>query len=136
MEVTDTKLPDAERDVLVCLNRLNEGTVKQLREALQPIRAMEAASVLTLLKRLEAKGLVSKRKAERGKAFVFFPTEESSKACRSLMSELFQRVFGGDTMAFMSSFFETKKPTAAEIQQMQDLLNELRDHQDSQGSGE
>ena len=60
--------------------------------------------------------------ADKGKAFVFFPTAESSKACRGLMSELFQRVFGGDTMAFMSSFFETKKPTSAELQLMQQMI--------------
>ena len=131
----EAKLPDAERDVLACLNRLNEATVRQLRDELQPIRVMEAASVMTLLKRLESKGLVRRRKADKGKAFVFSPTAESSKACRGLMAELFHRVFGGDTMAFMSSFFETRKPTAAEIQQMQQLLDELKERQDSERTG-
>ena len=125
MSQNDARLPDAERDVLACLRRLGEATVKDLRSELEPIRKMEAASTLTLLKRLEAKNLVAKRKADKGKAFIFFATEESVQACRGLMSDLFQRVFAGDTMAFMSSFFEAKKPTAGEIEQMQQLLDFL-----------
>ena len=129
MSSSHTKLPDAERDVLACLNQLGEATVKEIRDALQKTRAMEAASVLTLLKRLEAKNLVAKRKADKGKAFVFRPTAELAGVSRSLMKDLFQKVFAGDTMAFMSSFFETRKPTESEIEQMQQLLDELRSDQ-------
>lgn len=126
MAESNTKLPDAERDVLACLTQLREATVKEIRDALNPVRKMEPASVMTLLKRLEAKKLVTKRKADTGKAFVFRPTKKSARATRGLMKDLFQRVFAGDTMAFMASFFETKKPTAQEIEQLQELLDELR----------
>jgi BlaI family penicillinase repressor len=88
-------LPDAERDVLACLNQLGEATVKEVQEALRSVRAMEAASVLTLLNRLESKKLVKKRKADTGKAFVFQPTKESARVCQGLMKDLFHRVFGG-----------------------------------------
>lgn len=108
MSKSQIKLPDAERDVLACLNQLGEATVKEVQEALRPVRAMEAASVLTLLNRLEAKKLVRKRKADTGKAFVFRPTKESARACQGLMKDLFHRVFGGDTMSFMASFLDTK----------------------------
>ncbi len=136
MSNSTPKLPDAERDVLACLNQLGEATVKELQVALQPVRQMEAASVLTLLKRMEDKGLVAKRKADKGKAFVFRPTEQSAVVCRGLMTDLFQRVFGGDTMAFMASFFETEKPTAQEIDQLKELLEDLkRKKQDSKRRG-
>ena len=121
------KIPDAERDVLVCLNRLKKATVKEIREELTSVRKLEVSSVLTLLKRLEAKKLVTKRKATTGKAFVFRPTAASKKACGHLMKDLFQHVFAGDTMAFMSSFFETRKPTESEIEQLQELLDDLRE---------
>lgn len=126
MSKPQIKLPDAERDVLACLNQLGEATVRDVQEALRPVRAMEAASVLTLMNRLEAKKLISKRKADKGKAYVFRPTKESARACQGLMKDLFQRVFGGDTMSFMASFLDTKKLSAEEIEQMQQLLNDLR----------
>lgn len=131
------KIPDAERDILVCLTRLEEATVKEVREALLPVRKMEAPTVLTLLKRLEGRKLVTKRKADKGKAFLFRPAPGSSRACRHLMNDLFQRVFGSDTMAFMASFFETRKPTEEEISQLQQLLDDLRiENQKKGGTGD
>ena len=130
------KIPDAERDVLACLSRLGEGTVREIRAALTPVRKMEPASVMTLLKRLEARTLVSRRKADKGKAFVFRPTAGSQRVCRNLMKDLYQSVFGGDTMAFMTSFFETRKPTDDEIEQLQQLLDNLRSEKHaSKGKG-
>lgn len=120
------KIPDAERDVLVTLNRLGEATVHEIREAMADVRKLEPSSVTTLLKRLEQQKLVAKRKADTGKAFVFKATAKSEQACRHLVKDLFHHVFAGDTMAFMQSFFETKKPTEAEIEQLHVLLDELR----------
>ena len=126
MKKSQISVPDAERDVLACLNQLGEATVKEVQESLRSVRAMEAASVLTLLNRLEAKKLVKKRKADKGKAFVFQPTKESARVCQGLMKDLFHRVFGGDTMSFMASFLETQKPSTEEIEQLQQLLDGLR----------
>ena len=46
------------------------------------------------------------------------------------MTDLFDRVFGGDTMAFMASFFETRKPSLQEIDQLRDLLEDLKTRQE------
>ena len=121
-----SKIPDAERDVLACLVQLEEATVKDIRDALDNVRPMQAASVLTLLNRLEARKLVTKRKADQGKAFVFRPSKNSARAWSGLMKDFFQQAFGGDTVAFMTSFFETRTPTAAEIEQLQQLLDDLK----------
>ncbi|MCA9066053.1 MAG: BlaI/MecI/CopY family transcriptional regulator [Planctomycetaceae bacterium] len=129
MKRSPLKLPDAERDVLACLNQLQEATVKELQEALLPLRSMKAASVLTLLKRLEARRLVNRRKADKGKAFIYQPTRKSAGVSRNLVKELFERVFGGDTMSFMAAFLDAQKPSADEIDQMQQLLDDLRDQQ-------
>lgn len=136
MNHSKEKIPDAERDVLVCLNQREEATVKQICEALQPVRKMEPSSVMTLLKRLEARKLVTKRKADQGKAFVFRATRESTQAYRHLMNDLFQGVFGGDTLSFMSSFFETRKPTEDEITQLQQLLDDLRTQKSKKKKGD
>lgn len=128
------KIPDAERDVLVTLTQLGSATVKEVQAALAPIRKLESSSVLTLLKRLEARKLVTKRKADKGKAFVFRPTPKSTRARQNLMKDLFQRAFSGDTVAFMASFFETQKPTSDEIEQLQQLLVDLRSAKQKKGT--
>lgn len=126
MSPQHTNIPDAERDVLACLVQLEQATVKELREALAKVRPLQPSSVLTLLNRLEARKLVSRRKAAQGKAYIFRPTKGSPRVWSRMMKNLFQQAFGGDTIAFMTSFFETRKPTAAEIEQLQKLLNDLK----------
>lgn len=126
MTKSNRTIPDAERDVLVTLNRLGEATVQEIRKSLEPVRKLEPSSIMTLLKRLESRKLVSKRKADTGKAFLFKTTAKSNSACRDLLKDLFNSVFAGDTMAFMHSFFETRKPTEDEIEQLQELLDNLK----------
>lgn len=134
MKQQPSKIPDAERDVLACLVQLEQATVRELRDALAGVRPMQASSVLTLLNRLEARKLVAKRKADHGKALVFRPTKASARAWNRMMKNFFQRAFGGDTMAFMTSFFETRKPTASEIEQLRKLLDELKSAGPKRGS--
>ena len=134
MHEQQSKTPDAERDVLACLVQLEQATVKELRDALAKVRPMQAPSVLTLLNRLEARKLVTKRKADHGKALIFRPTKASARAWTGMMKNFFHQAFGGDTMAFMTSFFETRKPNASEIEQLQKLLDELRSTGPKQGN--
>src|SRR5262245_11976902 len=71
--MTQEELPNAEREVLACVCRLGSATVRQVREAIVTYRPMTHASVFTLLGRLQAKGLVTRQKGSRGKAFVYKP---------------------------------------------------------------
>ena len=72
--LSERKIPEAELDVLACLQRSGEATAREIGAALRGYRPMAHGSVVTLLKRLEAKSLVTKRKADAGKAFVYRPT--------------------------------------------------------------
>ena len=56
--MTELDLPDAELDVMSCLWQAEVLTAREIREQLQPTRPMTHASVCTLLRRLEDKGLV------------------------------------------------------------------------------
>ena len=75
--MTHPDLPEAEMEMLACLQRKGEATARELREALRPFRPLAHPSVVTLLQRLEAKGLVSRDKGNVGKAFVYQPTRRS-----------------------------------------------------------
>jgi len=44
MSKQKVKIPDAERDVLVCLNRLERATVKEIQESLTPVRELDVSS--------------------------------------------------------------------------------------------
>jgi hypothetical protein len=42
------------------------------------------------------------------------------------VGDLVERVFGGDALAVVSSLFETRPPSAQELDQLEKLLDQLR----------
>jgi len=113
-------------EVLACLHRHGEATASQVRETMKSYRPMAHGSVATLLKRLEAKRMVTHKKADTGKAFVYQPTERRGPTFRGLVKDMLQRIFHGDGVALVASLFETKPPTPNELERIQQLLNQLR----------
>lgn len=118
-------LPDAELEVLACLWNRGSATAAEVREALAEFRPMAHGSVLTLLGRLSDKGLVSRAKADKGKAFVYRPTRRPQPVYRRILDQLTQRVFGGDAIALVASLLESRACGPDDIRQIKQLLAEL-----------
>lgn len=120
------KVPDAELDVLQCLHRLREATAADIRRELERVRPMAHGSTVTLLNRLERKGLVTHWKGSVGKAFVYRATRTLEATTRPLLRNMLQRAFGGDKLALVASLFETRPPTAQELDDLERLVAELK----------
>jgi predicted transcriptional regulator len=112
-------------DVLACLYRKGEATAAEIRDHLVERRPMAHGSVLTLLKRLGAKGLVSRQKAAKGKAFVYQATDRPEIFHRRILKDLVDRVFGGDCIAMVASLLDTRSPTTEELAEMKRLLDQF-----------
>ena len=121
------ELPDAELEVLACLWQRGEATARQVREAMDEYRPMTHGSMVTLLKRLEAKGWVARRKGPVGKAFIYRPTERPGPTRKRLLNKLLDRIFAGNGVALVSTLFDTKPPTPRELQRLETLLGEMKD---------
>ena len=119
-------LPDAELDVLACLWQKGEATAAEIREHLHEYRPMTHGSVLTLLKRLAEKSLVTRKKADKGKAFVYRAVGDADSTPGRLLADLAHRMFGGDRVAMIASLLETGSPTASELKELRKLLDHLR----------
>lgn len=119
-------LPDAELEVLACLWQKGEAPASDVRETMGKYRPMSHGAMVTLLKRLEGKGLVTKRKALVGKAFVYRPTRAPEPMYRKIMRDLRERVFGGSGATMVASLFETAAPSDEELVALEKLLHELR----------
>ena len=133
--MTELDLPDAELDVMSRLWQAKALTVREIREQLQLTRPMTHASVCTLLKRLEDKGLVKRRKASSGKAFVYTANVAPTKTQRRLVRNLVDRMFAGSGVALVASLLHSRRPTDAEIVELQTLLDELKRTKASQSKG-
>ncbi len=127
-----SELPDAEMEVLACLWQKGKATVREVREGMAGYRPMAHGSVVTLLKRLEAKNLVSREKEKKGKAFIYKPTRRPEPTYRDLVRNLTERIFGGSPVMLVASLFESRRPSLEEIGELQKLLNQLRQKQRGQ----
>ncbi|MGE0864491.1 MAG: BlaI/MecI/CopY family transcriptional regulator [Vicinamibacterales bacterium] len=124
--VADPRIPEAEADVLAALFDAQEATARSLREALGRKRPMAHGTVVTLLRRLEARGLVKRRKADQGKAFVYRPAKDHARTFGPGASSLVQRAFGGRPAALVASLFETRPPSSQELDELEQLVEQLR----------
>lgn len=118
-------LPEAEMEVLAVLEAGGEAGVREIRDALARWRPMSHASVLTLLGRLEAKGLVSRRKSGVGKSFLYTVTARSRPLHRRLLRRILRRMFANDPATLVASLFEAKAPNEDELRQIRELVDSI-----------
>jgi BlaI family penicillinase repressor len=118
-------LPEAEMEVLAILEVRGDAEAKEIRETLEPFRPMSHASVLTLLGRLEAKELVTRRKGENGKAFVYSASRPADPLFRGLVRRMVRRIFANDPARLVASLFDAKPPTREELRQIRELVEKM-----------
>jgi len=118
-------LPEAEMEVLAVLHARGEADAREVREALEAYRPMSHASVLTLLGRLEAKELVTRRKGEVGKAYVYAAARSTKPMVRTLVRRMVRRIFANDPARLVASLFDAKPPTRDELRQIRELVEKL-----------
>jgi BlaI family penicillinase repressor len=118
-------LPEAEMEVLAILEVRGDSEAKEIRETLEPFRPMSHASVLTLLGRLEAKELVTRRKGENGKAFVYSASRPADPLFRGLVRRMVRRIFANDPARLVASLFDAKPPTREELRQIRELVEKM-----------
>lgn len=119
-------LPEAEQDVLAALYDAGEATAAEVRMALAKRRPLTHSSVQTLLVRLEARELVTKRKADKGKAFVFRATRHKARAFAPAVANLLRRAFSNRPVDVVAALFETRPPNAQELVELQTLVDTLK----------
>ena len=129
--MAEEQLPNAELEVLACLWRHRHLTAREVRERMEAYRPMTHSAVSTLLKRLLDKGLTTRRKGPVGKAFVYQAAVAPRRTHRRIVEELLERVFGNNGMALVSALFETQPPTSEELDQLQEMLDDLRRKRDA-----
>ncbi len=116
-------IPSAELDVLACLWQKGPVTARRIREMMKKYRPMAHGSVVTLLTRLEDKDMVSKKKGNVGKAFLFSAARKPEAMYRKLTKEMVNRVFAGNVATMVCALFDAQAPTKDELTQIQKAVN-------------
>lgn len=130
--MTDDRIPDAELEVLACVQRRGRATAREVREELESWRPLSHSSVMTLLGRLADRGLVDRERGE-GREYIYHATATREEALGPIFRRLLNRVFEGDAAAMTASLFQTRPPEPDELERLERLLDDLRSRDQEPG---
>lgn len=98
--------PPLELECLKTLWGIGEGTVHQVRKAMEGERSLAYTTVMTVLDRLEKRGGVTRRK--QGRSFVYAPKLSRDELRKFAVKEVVDGLFDGSTEA-LSRFLNPPK---------------------------
>jgi predicted transcriptional regulator len=115
---------DGELAILQVLWRLGPSTVRQVQEVLDAEQPTGYTTILKQLQIMTGKGLVSRDESNR--THVYRAAEQAQKTQRRLLGDLVERAFGGSTAQVMMQSLSLKRATAAELDEIRNLLDEMQ----------
>jgi predicted transcriptional regulator len=119
---TKVSLSRLELEIMQPLWRLQQATVREIRDTLPEQHRPEYTTVQTIMYRLEAKGAVERVK-KVGNAHVFAPTVSRKSTLGALVEDLVQRL-GGTAEPVIAHLVESGKIGLKELRELEALLQE------------
>lgn len=118
------ELGDAELEVVKVLWDRGPSTVRDVLEHLHGRgRRVAYTTVLTVLTRLEQKGVVGSDKS--GQAYVYRPKVSREKVTASRLKALVQQLYDGAATPLVLQLMQSEKFSPEEIAQLQQLIDRL-----------
>ena len=121
-----SQIPPRERQIVDLLYRRGACTVAEICDGL-PDR-LTASAVRAMLKRLEDKGVVSRKDGDRG--FLYTPTLSDSQARKTALSQVVGTFFNGSPASAASALLGmTKRIEPAELDELEAMIARARQAQ-------
>lgn len=115
-----SELTELQLAIMRVLWARGEATVADVHQALLEERGLAQTTVATLLSRLEKKGAVTHR--TEGRQYVYRACVSEGTVKRSMLGELRERLFGGDTAAMVSHLLGTAEVEPDELDRIRALV--------------
>lgn len=118
------RIPESEFEILKILWRLGRATAADIRQSQDPPR--DHATVSTLLRRLVDKKLVKREKQGNGREFFYQAVAKKEQTEQGLVKHFLNHAFDGSGIELVNALFQTSAPDSREIQQLQQMLDQLK----------
>lgn len=118
----ELRLTSLQLAVLRVLWSQKEATVAEVHAALQSERKLAATTVATLLKRLEARGVLTHR--TEGRQYIYRPLVEADAVGRTMTSELVEDVYAGDVTGLFAHLLDTKGVSAKDLDEIKRMIRD------------
>ncbi len=115
-----TTLGDLQLAIMRVLWERGEAAVAEVHAALRDERGLAPTTIATMLVKMEKKGAVTHR--SEGRKFLYRPVVSEQEVRHSMVGELTERLFQGNTAALMSHLLAEHELDARELAQVKDLI--------------
>jgi predicted transcriptional regulator len=124
-------ITELQLSILRLLWQRGEATVAELWEALYEERGLAQTTVATLVARLQRRGIVARRTRDR--QFLYRAAITEADVRHSMVSELTERLFGGDPTALVNHLVSASDMSPGDLARLKQIL---RKAQPSKGESE
>lgn len=121
----EMKLTPSEWNVLNCLWESSPRTVMQLVAELERTVGWAKSTIITMLRRMEEKGLVRCEQAGRSKAYT--PAVERERAAIAETHSFLDRVYQGSVGLMMSAMAQRQELSPEDIAELRDILRKAEE---------
>ena len=101
-----------------------ESTVSQVLAALSDYGELAYTTVATMLRKMEARGLVGHR--AEGRSFIYRPRVAAQDVSRSMADHLVDRLFEGRLLDVVNHLLTTREVSREELRQLERLIAERK----------
>ena len=113
-------LTELQLAVMRILWARKQATVAEITDELRPTRGLAQTTVATVLSRLEKRGIVGHDTHAR--QFVYHAKLTEPEIRRSMVSEMTERLFGGDVTALVSHLISAREFSRGDVAKVKAML--------------
>jgi predicted transcriptional regulator len=117
-------LGDLQSAIMRVLWERGEASVAAVHEALSEERGLAPTTIATMLRKMEAKGVVAHR--VEGRQFLYRAEVSQVQVRRSMVGDLVSRLFGGDPHALVAHLVSEREIDPGELEALRRRLVEGR----------
>jgi len=116
------KVGDLQLAILRRIWQRGEASAAEVHGDLLADRGLAPTTIETMLKKMEAKGVVRHR--VDGRRYLYRATVSEREVAKTMVTEIKDRLFAGDAVALVSHLLEEHEVDAGELEELKALIEE------------
>ncbi len=118
------RLGDLQLQIMKALWLRGEATVAEVHSALTGERDLAYTTIATMLRKMEARGLVKHRVEAR--SFIYEPAVAEDAVSRGMADDLLERLFEGSLADMVSHLLSTREVSREDLSKLEKLIAERK----------
>jgi len=118
------RVGDLQLRILQVLWSQPEASVAEVNAALRPDRDLAYTTVATMLRKMEARGLVTHR--EDGRSFLYKAAVDAQQVGQGMTDHVVERLFEGSLAGAVSHLLRTREVSREELDELERLIREAK----------